>query len=78
MRDKFVSGWDDPRMPTLSGIRRRGYPPEAIRAFVGQAGVSKTNGIIEFGVLEHHVREFLNRHAARVMAVLRPVETGHR
>ena len=69
-----VSSWDDPRMPTLSGIRRRGYPPEAIRNFVGSVGVSKTNGIIELAMLEHFVREDLNKRAARVMAVLRPLK----
>ena len=69
----YVSGWDDPRMPTLSGIRRRGYTPEAIRAFCARIGVSKTNGTIEFALLEHFVREDLNRRAARVMAVLRPL-----
>ena len=69
-----VRGWDDPRMPTLSGIRRRGYTPEAIRAFCTSIGVSKTNGILELGLLEHHVREDLNRRALRVMAVLRPLK----
>jgi glutaminyl-tRNA synthetase len=69
----YVSGWDDPRMPTLSGIRRRGYTPEAIRTFCGRIGVSKTTGIVEFGFLEHCVREDLNRHSPRVMAVLRPL-----
>jgi glutaminyl-tRNA synthetase len=69
-----VRGWDDPRMPTLSGIRRRGYTPEAIRTFCSRIGVSKTNGIIEFGLLEHAVREDLNKRAARVMAVLRPLK----
>jgi glutaminyl-tRNA synthetase len=69
----FVSGWDDPRMPTLSGMRRRGYTPQAIRAFCGRIGVSKTNGVIEYTLLEHSVREDLNRRAARVMAVLRPL-----
>jgi glutaminyl-tRNA synthetase len=68
-----VRGWDDPRMPTLAGIRRRGYPPEALRSFCGAIGVSKTNGTIELGLLEHHVRENLNRTAKRVMAVLRPL-----
>jgi glutaminyl-tRNA synthetase len=71
--DKYVSGWDDPRMPTLSGIRRRGYTPEAIRNFCGAIGVSKTNGIIELGLLEHFVREDLNKRVNRVMAVLRPL-----
>ena len=72
VRDGHVRGWDDPRMPTLAGIRRRGYTPEAMRNFCGAIGVSKTNGILEFALLEHHVREDLNRRAARVMAVLRP------
>jgi len=70
----FVRGWDDPRMPTLSGMRRRGYTPEAIRAFCGRIGVSKTNGIVELGLLEHCLREDLNKRAPRVMAVLRPVK----
>jgi glutaminyl-tRNA synthetase len=69
----FVSGWDDPRMPTLSGIRRRGYPPEALRTFCSRIGVSKTNGTIELGLLEHAVREELNRSAPRAMAVLKPL-----
>jgi glutaminyl-tRNA synthetase len=69
----YVNGWDDPRMPTLSGMRRRGYTPESIRTFVSRVGVSKTNGITEFGLLEHAVREDLNRRAQRVMAVLRPL-----
>ena len=66
-----VRGWDDPRMPTLSGLRRRGYTPEAIRNFVTAAGVSRTNGIVELAMLEHFVREDLNKRAPRVMAVLR-------
>ena len=70
----YVSGWDDPRMPTLSGIRRRGYTPEALRAFCGSIGVSKTNGTIEFPLLEHHIREDLNARAARVMAVVDPIK----
>ncbi len=69
-----VRGWDDPRMPTLSGIRRRGYTPEALRNFCGSIGVSKTNGIIELGLLEHYVREDLNKRALRVMAVLKPLK----
>jgi glutaminyl-tRNA synthetase len=68
-----VRGWDDPRMPTLSGIRRRGYTPEAIRNFCANIGVSKTNGSVELAMLEHYVREDLNKRAARVMAVLRPL-----
>ena len=74
VQNGMVSGWDDPRMPTLSGIRRRGYSAEAIRAFCSQVGVSKTNGITQLALLEHHVREDLNRHALRVMAVLRPLK----
>jgi glutaminyl-tRNA synthetase len=69
-----VIGWDDPRMPTLSGMRRRGYSPEAIRNFVNAAGVSRTNGIVELAMLEHFVREDLNKRAPRVMAVLRPLK----
>jgi glutaminyl-tRNA synthetase len=68
-----VNGWDDPRMPTLGGLRRRGYTPEAIRNFVTAAGVSRTNGIVELAMLEHFVREDLNRRDPRVMAVLRPL-----
>ena len=73
VQNKVVNGWDDPRMPTLSGIRRRGYTPEAMRTFCSRIGVSKTNGMIEFGLLEHAVREDLNKRARRVMAVLRPL-----
>ncbi|MFY9744348.1 MAG: glutamine--tRNA ligase/YqeY domain fusion protein [Candidatus Sulfotelmatobacter sp.] len=69
-----VNGWDDPRMPTLSGMRRRGYTPEAIRNFVTAAGVSRTNGIVELAMLEHFVREDLNKRSLRVMAVLRPLK----
>ena len=69
-----VRGWDDPRMPTISGIRRRGYTPEAIRNFIGSIGVSKTTGSIELAMLEHFVREDLNKRSARVMAVLRPLK----
>ena len=69
-----VSGWDDPRMPTLGGIRRRGYTPEAVRNFCGAIGVSKTNGSIELAMLEHFVREDLNKRAPRVMAVLRSLK----
>ena len=68
-----VAGWDDPRMPTLSGLRRRGYPPEAIRAFCDAVGVAKTNSIIAIDLLEHHIRQYLNATAPRVMAVLRPL-----
>jgi glutaminyl-tRNA synthetase len=69
-----VRGWDDPRMPTISGIRRRGYTPEAIRNFCGAIGVSKTNGIIDLAMMEHFVRDDLNKRALRAMAVLRPLK----
>jgi glutaminyl-tRNA synthetase len=69
-----VSGWDDPRMPTLSGIRRRGFTPEAIRTFVGQAGVSRTNGTLDIEMLEYFQRDDLNKRALRAMAVLRPLK----
>lgn len=68
-----VSGWDDPRMPTLCGLRRRGYTPAAIRSFCEQIGVAKVNSTVDYGFLEHCLREDLNRHARRAMAVLEPV-----
>jgi glutaminyl-tRNA synthetase len=68
-----VAGWDDPRMPTLSGMRRRGYTPEAIRNLCANVSVSKTNNTVQLSHLEHFVREDLNKRAARVMAVLRPL-----
>ena len=71
---KIVSGWDDPRMPTLAGLRRRGYTPEAIRAFWEKVGVAKTDSIIDVGLLEHALREDLNRRSPRVMGVLRPLK----
>lgn len=71
---KTVNGWDDPRLPTIAGMRRRGYPPAAIRAFTQRVGVAKINSIVDFELLEHCVREELNRHALRVMAVLRPLK----
>src|ERR1700686_3921982 len=74
VREGRVNGWDDPRMPTLSGIRRRGYTPEAIRNFCNAIGVSKTTGSIELAMLEHFVREDLNKRAPRAMAVLRPLK----
>jgi glutaminyl-tRNA synthetase len=73
VRDGHVSGWDDPRMPTLSGMRRRGYTPEAIRDFAARIGVSKANTTVDFALLEHCVREDLNKRAPRVMAVVRPL-----
>lgn len=69
-----VNGWDDPRMPTLSGLRRKGYPPEAIRNFLGRVGVTKYNSLTDLALLEHCVREELNRTAPRFMAVLDPLE----
>ncbi|MCD8239859.1 MAG: glutamine--tRNA ligase/YqeY domain fusion protein, partial [Oscillospiraceae bacterium] len=69
----LVSGWDDPRMPTLCGLRRRGYTPASIRNFCERIGVAKVNSTIEFGFLEHCLREDLNRHANRAMAVLHPI-----
>jgi glutaminyl-tRNA synthetase len=73
VNEGYVRGWDDPRMPTLAGIRRRGYTPEALRNFCSAIGVSKTNGTIELELLEHYVREDLNKRAPRAMAVLRPL-----
>ena len=74
VRENVVNGWDDPRMPTLSGYRRRGFTPEAIRAFVAAAGVSRTNGVVDIEMLEHFQRDDLNRRASRAMAVLRPLK----
>ena len=70
----YVSGWDDPRMPTLSAMRRRGYSPEAIRSFVDQIGMSKADSIVDFAFLEHCVRDDLGAKAPRVMAVLKPLK----
>ena len=70
---KIVSGWDDPRMPTVSGLRRRGYTPEAIRDFCGRIGVAKNDSIVDVALLENCVREDLNERSPRVMAVLRPL-----
>ena len=69
----LVRGWDDPRMPTLSGLRRRGYTPQAIRSFCEGIGVAKTNSTVEVELLEHHLRQDLNQHALRVMGVLKPL-----
>jgi glutaminyl-tRNA synthetase len=74
VRDGHVKGWDDPRMPTLAGLRRRGVPPEAIRDFVKRIGVAKANSVVDVGMLEFCVREALNRTALRRMAVLRPLK----
>jgi glutaminyl-tRNA synthetase len=74
VQENRVNGWDDPRMPTLSGVRRRGYTPEAIRAFVASAGVSRTNGIVDIEMLEHFQRDDLNHRSRRAMAVLHPLK----
>ncbi|HQZ38969.1 MAG TPA: glutamine--tRNA ligase/YqeY domain fusion protein [Vicinamibacterales bacterium] len=71
---QHVTGWDDPRMPTISGLRRRGYTPESIRDFCTRVGVAKKENVIDIGLLEHCVREDLNRHAPRAMAVLNPLK----
>jgi glutaminyl-tRNA synthetase len=73
VEQKHVSGWDDPRMPTIAGMRRRGYRPEAIRAFCDMIGVAKNNSVVDIGKLEYCVRDDLNRIAPRVLAVLRPL-----
>ncbi len=69
----YVSGWDDPRMPTIAGLRRRGYTPTAIQDFIGRVGVARSNSIVDVALLEHCIREELNTSAPRVMAVLRPL-----
>jgi glutaminyl-tRNA synthetase len=74
VREKRVSGWDDPRMPTLCGLRRRGFTPEAIRAFSNSIGASRTNGTTDMEMLEHFQRDDLNRRARRAMAVLHPLK----
>src|SRR4029077_16321866 len=71
---KHVRGWDDPRMPTIAGLRRRGYTPEAIRELVARTGVAKNIATVDIALLEHIVREDLDRRSPRVMAVLRPLE----
>src|SRR3984957_16278120 len=73
VQEKYVNDWDDPRMATISGMRRRGYTPESLRNFCSRLGVSKTNGITELSLLEYCVREDLNQRALRVMAVLNPL-----
>jgi glutaminyl-tRNA synthetase len=74
VRDGQVSGWDDPRMPTICGLRRRGYTPEAIRNFCRRIGVSKVDSVVDIALLEHCLREDLNKRAPRVMAVLKPLK----
>ena len=70
----YVSGWDDPRMPTISGLRRRGYTPESIRAFAEKVGVARREIVVDIALLEYCIREHLNKTAPRVMAVLHPVK----
>lgn len=72
--EKYVDGWDDPRMPTLSGLRRRGYTPESIRKFAREIGVAKSNGVVDIRMLEHFIREDLKLKAPRTMSVLRPLK----
>jgi glutaminyl-tRNA synthetase len=74
VEEGHVNGWDDPRMPTIAGMRRRGYTPEALHDLMGRAGVSKSEGVIETALLEHCIREDLNKRAPRAMSVLRPLK----
>lgn len=74
VEEKYVDGWDDPRMPTISGFRRRGYTPESIRNFAERVGVAKRDNTIDVALLEHSIRDDLNKKAMRVMAVLRPLK----
>ncbi len=74
VEEKYVSGWSDPRMPTISGLRRRGYTPASIRNFAEKIGVAKRDNVVDMAMLEHSVREDLNKHAPRVMAILKPIK----
>jgi len=74
VRDGHVSGWDDPRMPTIAGMRRRGVPPEALRAFAASIGVARADSRVDYAMFEHPIRELLNKSALRRMAVLRPLK----
>ena len=74
VREKKVKGWDDPRMPTIAGMRRRGYPAAGIRDFLGRIGIAKTDSLVDIQLLEHCIREELNTHANRYMAVINPVK----
>ncbi|HET6559661.1 MAG TPA: glutamine--tRNA ligase/YqeY domain fusion protein [Prolixibacteraceae bacterium] len=74
VKDGHVTGWDDPRMPTISGLRRRGYTPESLRNFADRIGVTKTDGVIDVAMLEYSIREDLNKRAQRVMGVLNPLK----
>ena len=73
VKEEYVNGWDDPRMPTISGLRRRGYTPESLKLFAEKVGVAKRDNVIDVALLEHSIREDLNKKAHRVMAVLEPV-----
>ena len=74
VKEGYVNGWDDPRMPTISGLRRRGYTPSSIREFCSRIGVAKNNSMVDIALLEHCIREELNAKAKRVMAVLDPLK----
>jgi glutaminyl-tRNA synthetase len=74
VQEGYVTGWDDPRMPTIAGMRRRGYTPEAIRSFMESIGVAKTDSLVDMALLEYHVRDDLNVRVPRVMSVLRPLK----
>ncbi|MBC7475656.1 MAG: glutamine--tRNA ligase/YqeY domain fusion protein [Candidatus Sericytochromatia bacterium] len=74
VQEKYVSGWDDPRMLTIAGLRRRGYTPESIRNLIEITGVSKSNGVVEFGQLEYCIREDLNKKVNRIMGILKPLK----
>jgi len=74
VEENHVSGWDDPRMPSISGLRRRGYTPESIRDFCDRIGIAKSNSVVDIALLEHCIREDMNKRARRVMAVLRPLK----
>ncbi|MDP8204338.1 MAG: glutamine--tRNA ligase/YqeY domain fusion protein [Candidatus Tenebribacter mawsonii] len=74
VEQNLVSGWDDPRLPTLSGLRRRGFTPEAIQNFINKVGVAKAHSIVDYALLEHSIREVLNKQAPRVMSVLNPLK----
>ncbi|MEE2709832.1 MAG: glutamine--tRNA ligase/YqeY domain fusion protein [Gemmatimonadota bacterium] len=74
VEEGYIAAWDDPRMPTLAGMRRRGYPPEAVRSFWREAGVAKKYNLIDFALLEYHIREHLNKTSPRVMGILNPLK----